>query len=100
MDNQVLGPVIVATREVAVEDALDTGSVALLSVDRSTGDVRNHGIATAEGVLGVAERMVLGRGLREPHVTTIATKVTALERSGDVLLDNDSTTSGVDEPGT
>lgn len=58
----------------------------------------DHGIAAAEGVLGVAQRVVLGRGLGEPDVTTVATELTSLESLGDVLLDDDSTTGGVDEP--
>lgn len=98
VDDEVLGAVVVAAREVALEDALGAVGVALLGVERGTGDVRDHGVTAAEGVLGVAERVVLGRGLREPHITTVATKVTALEGGGDVLLDDDGATGGVDEP--
>lgn len=60
--------------------------------------MRHHSVATAEGVLGVAQWVVLWRGLREPHVATIAAQVAGLEGLGDVLLDDDSTTSSVDEP--
>ncbi len=60
--------------------------------------MRNHGVAAAEGVLGVAEGVVLGGGLREPHITAVATKVTGLESLGDVLLDDDGATGGVYEP--
>ena len=59
----------------------------------------HHGVAAAPvGVLGGAERVVLGCGLREPDVTTVATELAGLEGVGDVLLDDDGTTGGVDEP--
>jgi hypothetical protein len=51
-------------------------------------------------VLSVAERVVLGGGLGEPDVTTVAAEVARLEGLGNVLLDDDSTTSSVDEPST
>jgi hypothetical protein len=60
--------------------------------------VGNHGVAAAPGVGGVAQRMVLGCGLGEPHITSVSAKVAVLERLGDVLLDDNSTTGGVDEP--
>lgn len=84
--------------EVRLEDSLGTISVALLGVERSSRHVRDHGVATTEGVLGVAQDVVLGGGLREPHVTTVAAELAGLEGVGDVLLDDDGTTSGVDEP--
>ena len=98
MDDEILGPVVEAAREVAVEDGLGAGGVALLGVERGAGHVGDHGVAAAEGVLGVAERVVLGGGLGEPHVTAVAAEVAALESLGDVLLDDDGTTGGVDEP--
>lgn len=58
----------------------------------------HHGVAATEGVLGVAQRVVLGSGLGEPDVTAVAAEVAGLERLGDVLLDDDSATGGVDEP--
>jgi hypothetical protein len=60
--------------------------------------VRHHGVAASPGVLRSAERVVLGSGLREPDVTTVATELARLERLGDILLDDDGTTGGVDEP--
>lgn len=60
--------------------------------------MRDHGVAAAEGVLGVAQRVVLGCGLGEPHVTTVATELAGLEGVGNILLDNDGATGGVDEP--
>lgn len=82
--------------EVGLEDGLGAGGVSLLSVDRGTRHVRHHGVAAAEGVLGVAQRVVLGRGLGEPHVTSVAAEVAGLEGLGDVFLDDDGTTGGVD----
>jgi hypothetical protein len=41
--------------------------------------------------------VVDGGGLREPDITTVACEVARLEGLGDVLLDDDGTTSGVDE---
>ena len=98
MDNQILRTVVVASREVAVEDVLGALGITDLSINRSTRHVRNHGVTTAPWVLGVAQRVVLGRGLGEPHVTTVSAEVTALEGLGNVLLDNDSATGRVDEP--
>jgi hypothetical protein len=50
-------------------------------------------------VLGVTQRVVLGSRLGEPDITTVSTEVTALESLGDILLHDDGTTGGVDEPG-
>ena len=60
--------------------------------------MRNHGVASTPWVLGVAERVVLGRGLGEPDITTVSTEVTRLESISNILLDDDGATSGVDEP--
>ena len=58
----------------------------------------NHGVASAPGVLGVAQGVVLGCGLGEPDITTVSSKVAALEGISDILLDNNGTAGGVDEP--
>lgn len=59
----------------------------------------DHGVAaTPGGVRCVAERVVLWRGLWEPHITTVAAKLAALERLRNVLLDDDGATGSVDEP--
>ena len=59
----------------------------------------HHGVAAAPvGVLGGAERVVGGCGLGEPDVTSVTAELTGLEGCGDILLDDDGTTSGVDEP--
>lgn len=97
-DNQVLGAVVVLAGQVRLEDSLGTVGVTLLGIERSSRHVGDHGIATTEGVLGVAQDVVLGGGLREPHVTTVAAELARLEGVGDVLLDDNGTTSSVDEP--
>lgn len=71
----------------------------LLGIDRGTRHVRDHGIASAPWVLGSSERVLLWRGLREPDVTAVSAEVAGLERISDILLDHDSATGGVDEPG-
>ena len=58
----------------------------------------NHGVAAAPWVLGVAERVVLGCGLGEPDITTVSTDVAVLESLGNVLLDDNGTTGGVNQP--
>ena len=98
MDDEVLGAVVVLAGQVALEDGLCALGVALLGVERGAGHVGDHGVAAAEGVLGVAERVLLRRGLGEPDVTAVAAEVAALEGLGDVLLDDDGATGGVDEP--
>jgi hypothetical protein len=100
VDDEVLRVVVVATRPVRVEDRLGTGGVAFLCVDRGSRHVGNHGVSSAPGVLGVAQRVVLGRGLGEPHIATVSAEVAALQGIGNILLDNNGTTGGVDEPRT
>ena len=99
VDDEVLGAVVVAAGEVAVEDVLDAVGVALLGIEGGAGHVGYHGVAATEGVLGVAERVVLGGGLGEPDVASVAAEVAGLEGGGNVLLDDDGATGGVDEPG-
>jgi hypothetical protein len=98
VNNQVFRAVIVTSREVRVENSLGASGVSLLCVDRGTRHVGNHGIASAPGVLGVAEWVVLGRGLGEPDITTVSTEVAALEGISNILLDDDGATGSVDEP--
>ena len=49
-------------------------------------------------VVGVSEWVVLWCWLWEPDVTTVTTELTALESISNILLDDDGTTGGVDEP--
>jgi hypothetical protein len=60
--------------------------------------VGHHGVAAAPGVLGVAERVVLGRRLRKPHVAAVAIQLAGLEGFGHVFFDHDGAAGGVDEP--
>lgn len=100
VDNEIFRSVVLAAGEVALEDSLGAGSITLLGIERSTGHVRNHGVATTPWVLGISERMILWCGLGEPDVTTITVELAGLEGLGNILLDDDGTTGGVDEPGT
>lgn len=98
MDNQILGSVVEAAREVGVQDVLDTLGVPLLSIERSARHVRHSGVAAAERALGVAQGVVLGRGLGEPDVTTVAAQVAGADGFSDGILVDNGTTGGVDEP--
>ena len=46
----------------------------------------------------VSEWVILWCGLWEPHVTTVAAELAVLECFGNVFLDDDGATGGVDEP--
>lgn len=98
VDDQVLVLVVEAAREVTVQDLLGTLGVTDLGVDGGTRHVRDHSVAATPGALDVTERVVLGSGLREPDVTTVTSQVAGLDGFGDVLLDDDGATGGVDEP--
>ena len=99
MDDEVLGAVVVLAGEVAGEDGLDAVGVALLGVERGAGHVGDHGVAAVEGVLDVAQGVLLGGGLGEPHVAAVAGQVARLDGLCDVLLDDDGAAGGVDEVG-
>jgi len=92
--------VVLTTTEVAVEDGLCALCVSLLCIQAGTRHVSNHTVATAHGVLGVSERVVLWCWLREPDITTVAVELARLEGLGDVLLDDDGATGSVDEVST
>lgn len=100
LDNEVLRPVVVLAAEVRLEDVLRAGGVPDLGVDRGTRHVRNSGVSAAPWVLGGTERVVLGSWLWEPDITTVAAELAALKRLSNVFLDNNGTTSGIDEPCT
>jgi hypothetical protein len=97
-DNQILRAVVVLASEVGIENGLGSVGVSLLSIERGTGHVGNHGVSATEGVLGVAEWVVLGCWLREPDVSSVTAEVAGLEGLSDVFLDDDGTSGGVDEP--
>lgn len=66
--------------------------------------MRSHSVTATElrvpHVAHGAPGVVSGGGLRERNVTTVAVELAALDGSGDVLLNADSTTGSVDEPRT
>ena len=99
LDDQVFGPVIIPTTEIAIQDVLHPIRIPLLCIDACAAHMRNCGISTAKLVLGVAERMILRGGLREPYVSTVPAEVAGFERGGDVFFDDNGATGGVDEPG-
>lgn len=98
MHDQIVRLVIKSARVVRVEDILRALGITDLSIDRATGHMRDHGVSTAPWALDIAERVVLWCGLREPNITTITTELARLDGFGDVLLDDDGSTSGVDKP--
>lgn len=97
--DQILRPVVVFTGEVALEDVLHASGIALLRINGRARHMWDHGIPTAPWVLGISQRMVLGRGLREPHITAVTAEMAGLKGLSDVFLDDDSATGRVDEPG-
>jgi len=101
VDDEVLGPVVVAAAEVRVEDGLGAGRVAGLGVERGAGHVGDGGVSGGAApvlVGGGAEGVVLGGGLGEPDVTAVAAELAGGEGFGDVLFDDDGAAGGVDEP--
>jgi len=100
LDNQVLRSVVVSAREVAVQDGLGTSRISLLSIDGCSRHVRDHGVPASPWVLCSSEWVVLGCWLWEPDVTTVAVELAACKRLGNILLDNDGTTGGVNQPCT
>jgi len=98
--NKIFGSVVMATGEVRLKDSLGASGVAFLCVNGCARHMGNHSVATAPWVLGISERMILGGGLREPHITAVAVEMAGFQGLGNVFLDHDGTTSGVDEPRT
>lgn len=98
MHDQIVRLVIESVGVIRVEDILRALGITDLSIDRAAGHMRNHGVSTAPWTLDITERVVLWCGLREPNITTITTEMARLDGLSDVLLDNDGSTSGVDEP--
>ena len=97
-NNQILRTIVVLAREVGLENSLGAIGISLLGIEGGSRHVRNHGVSAAEGVLGVAERVVCGCWLREPDISSVATQVAALESFGHVFLDDDGSSGGIDEP--
>jgi len=98
--DEIFRSVIFAAREVALQDGLGACGISFLGIDGGTGHVGDHGIAASPWVLCISEWVVFGCRLREPNVASVAVELAGLEGLGDILLDNDGATGGVDEPGT
>lgn len=81
--------------EVILEDLLRAVRVALLGIESGTGVVGNHAVSTTKRVLHIAPWVVLGRGLLVPDVTSVATELSALDSSGDILSVANGSTSRV-----
>ncbi len=60
--------------------------------------MRYSSVTSTLSVGRIAEGVVLGRWLREPDITAITAQVARFQCLGNVLLDNDGTAGGVDEP--
>lgn len=100
VDDEILRAVVFSAGEVALKDGLGASGISFLGIDGCARHVRNHGVSASPGVLGSSQRVVSGSGLREPHITAIAVELTSAEGLGDIFLDDNGATSGVDEPGT
>lgn len=91
---------VILSGKVGLKDLLRAVCVSLLRIDGSSRHVWNHGVTATPWVLRSAENVILWCWLWEPDITTVSAKVSRLECLGDILLDNDSAASGVDEPRT
>lgn len=98
LDDQVLRPVVISPGKVRLQDVLGALSVPRLCIQRSARHMWYHSVASTLGVGCIAERVLLGRRLREPDITTVAAEVARFQGFRDVLFDNNGTASGVDEP--
>lgn len=81
--------------QITLQNRLGTIRVSLLRIERGSGHVGHHGVSAAEGVLGVAERMVFWCWLWEPDVAAVAAEVAGLEGFGDVFFYDDGAAGGV-----
>lgn len=59
--------------------------------------MRDHGIATAEGILRFPQRMVFRTGLGKPNIAAVSIKMAALERLSNVFFHDDGPSGGVDK---
>jgi hypothetical protein len=99
MHNQILRSIILASTEVTLQNTLHTSRIPCLRIQTRARHVGNHAIAALHGVLGVAQGMVLGCGLREPDVAAVAVQVAGFEGFGYVFFDDDGAAGCVDEVG-
>lgn len=99
-DDQILRSVVMLARKVRLEDRFGTIGVSLLSIEGGTRHVWNHGVSTTEWVLCVAEWVVLWCWLWEPDITSVTAEVAGSKSLGNIFLDDDGTTGGVNQPGS
>jgi hypothetical protein len=99
MHNQILRPIILASTEVTLQNTLDTSRIPCLRIQTRARHVGHHAVAALHGVLGVAQRVVLGCGLGEPDIATVAVQVAGFQGFGDVFFDDDGAAGRVDEVG-
>lgn len=70
--------------KVILEDGLDTSGISGLSIKSSTRHMWDHGISSTVLVAHSAPRVILGSGLREPHITTVTTELSGSKRISDI----------------
>ncbi|KAH3661042.1 hypothetical protein OGATHE_005374 [Ogataea polymorpha] len=97
--NDVLGPVVELLSEERLQDVLGALRVSDLGVNDRARVVRSHGIASTVLVGHGSPWVVLWSWLWEPHVSTVSSKLSALDGGCNVLGHADGTSGGVDEPG-
>lgn len=95
---QVCGVIVVLPAEIALQNALHSTRITLLRIERASRHVRNHAIATTQGILSIAKNMVLRCRLGSPDISSIAIEVTRLQRSRNVLGNDNSTAGSVNNP--
>lgn len=61
--------------------------------------MRHHGVACTKFIFGISERVVLRSWLRVPYIASVTSELTRFDGGGYVFFDNNSTTSGINEPG-
>ena len=88
-----------SAREVARENVLCSFGISGLCVERCTGHVSYHSVATLHSVLCGSKGVVLRRRLREPDITAVTVKMAALERRLNIFRYDDCATCGVDKVG-
>jgi hypothetical protein len=99
LHNQILGSIIMLATQITLQNRLRAIGISLLRIQTRAGHVRDHGVSASEWVLGVAEGMIFGCGLREPDVASVAAEVARLEGLGDVFFYDDGAAGGVYKPG-
>lgn len=79
-NNEILGAIIEASRQIAVDDVLGALCISGLGIDSSSAHVRDHGVSSAERVGGIAKRMILRSRLREPNIYNSISKYLRVDK--------------------